>query len=299
MKAVMYHYIRQFDKEYPEFKYLEVDKFIEQLDYFEKKWGFLSKEDFLESVETGRPKPGVILTFDDGLKEHHDVVLPILSERNLHGFFYIPTGHYQNPKKELLDVHRIHFLISKYDPDMLIAEVSEGIQSTMLDHDRVAEFEKDLYTNQSTDQASLKFKKLMNYYLKYEHKTAILGFLAKKYLTESEMYDKLYITIDGLKQLESEGNIVGAHTENHKVLSSLSADEQEEEISNSFSFLSRFLDMKVKSFCYPYGTRGTFNSDTTRILNKCGVHHSFMFTNSVCDDKIEKHQIERIDCNRF
>ena len=36
MKAVMYHYVRPFDKAYPYFKNLHFDDFKLQLDYFKK-----------------------------------------------------------------------------------------------------------------------------------------------------------------------------------------------------------------------------------------------------------------------
>jgi len=299
MKTIMYHYIRHFDKQYPEFRYLDVDKFIEQLNFFEKEWGFLKKEEFLKSVETGISKPGVILTFDDGFKEHYDIVLPILKARGLYGLFYVPTGHYQNAHKELLDVHRIHFLISKCDSSNLYKEVSDNIDSSMLETGRAVQFEGELYNNQTNDEKVLKFKKLMNYYLKYEHKKPILDFLAKKYLIEHEIYDKLYLTTNELSEIEKEGNIVGAHTVSHKVLSRLPVAEQREEIGNSFSFLSKFLKLDVKSFCYPYGTDKTFNSDTVMVLSDLNVHHAFMFSNSESGREIDRYRLERIDCNRF
>ena len=75
MKAVMYHYVRFGSENFPYFRYLHFHNFCRQLDHFEKIYGFVSKEDFLESVEkrenlTGR---GVILTFDDG-------IIPIFDE---------------------------------------------------------------------------------------------------------------------------------------------------------------------------------------------------------------------------
>ena len=299
MKAIMYHYIRRFDKEYPGFRFLDVDNFVQQLDYFQDRWGFLAKEEFLESIDTGVSRPGVVLTFDDGFKEHYNTVLPLLRERGLWGLFYIPTAHYTNEKKELLDVHRIHYLVSKYDSATLLNEINHNIDSSMIEPERLRDRESELYLNQANEESVLQFKKLMNYYLKYEHKKPILDFLANKYLTEAEIYDKLYLTIEELQEIENHGNIVGAHTHNHKVLSRLNTVDQKEEIDNSFLFLNSFLNMDVKSFCYPYGTAATFNTDTIKILSDLKVHHAFMFTNTECGQTLHRYQIERIDCNRF
>lgn len=105
MKAIMYHYVRQNDPELPYFQHLHLEDFEKQLDFFSEQFGFLSKADFLQSLETGTPKDGVVLTFDDGFKDHYQYVLPCLRERGLWGIFYIPTGFYHSGK--LLDVHRL------------------------------------------------------------------------------------------------------------------------------------------------------------------------------------------------
>jgi len=169
----------------------------------------------------------------------------------------------------------------------------------MLQEESVKDFSKNLYDNQKNENSTREFKKLMNYYLKYEYREQILDFLCRKYLPEDEIYDTLYLSINELKEMENEGNIVGAHTDNHKVLSRLSPVEQRVEIENSFLFLEKFLKMDMRSFCYPYGTEQTFNSDTLEILTNLNVHHAFMFNNSESIDKVDKYRLSRIDCNRF
>ena len=72
MKAIMYHYVRPFDSEYPNLKNLNIDDFRKQLDYFQAEFGFVSKEDFINSFKTGKPVNGVILTFDDALYCHYE-----------------------------------------------------------------------------------------------------------------------------------------------------------------------------------------------------------------------------------
>ena len=113
MKAIMYHYVRPFDKEYPNFKNLHIDDFKKQLDYFEVEFGFVSKENFVNSFKTGTPSKGVILTFDDGLFCHYDYVFQELKKRGLWGIFYVPTQPYVEGK--LLDVHRTHLLLGKHE----------------------------------------------------------------------------------------------------------------------------------------------------------------------------------------
>ena len=45
MKAIMYHYVREFNKNLPNFRFLHINDFKKQLDFFEKKYGFVSKDE--------------------------------------------------------------------------------------------------------------------------------------------------------------------------------------------------------------------------------------------------------------
>ena len=105
----MYHYVRLENKDLPYFRYLHVDDFKKQLDYFWDNFGYVKKDVFEASLKTGDPSEGVVLTFDDGFKDHLHFVLPLLEERGLWGAFYIPTRPYVDGR--MLDVHRIHMLI--------------------------------------------------------------------------------------------------------------------------------------------------------------------------------------------
>ena len=108
MKAIMYHYVREFDPAYPNFRYLDVKNFRLQLDFFEKEFGFVTKEEWnLFSLTGTMPsKSGkVILTFDDAMRCHFDFVFQEICSRGLWGIFYVPTLPYTQSK--VLDVHRI------------------------------------------------------------------------------------------------------------------------------------------------------------------------------------------------
>ena len=173
MLAIMYHYVRNNRDEYPNFNNLTIDQFRRQLDFFENSYGFIRKEDFVSSLEKKHAiEDGVVLTFDDGFKDHYNNVLPILEEKNLWAFFYVPTGHYQN--KKVLNVHRIHHLLGKYDAEILLAEALNITDISMLNNKKIDEFDKEIYKDQQLSSYEYRFKRLLNYYLRDEHKTKIL-----------------------------------------------------------------------------------------------------------------------------
>ena len=45
MKAIMYHYVREYKPELPKFRFLDIQNFRKQLDYFDQKYGFVSRKD--------------------------------------------------------------------------------------------------------------------------------------------------------------------------------------------------------------------------------------------------------------
>ena len=94
MKAIMYHYVREYSDSLPNFRYLDIENFSKQLDFFEKEFGFMEKKDWddvinrkVEDINSFKDK--IILTFDDAMKCHYEYVYPELEKRGLWGIFYV------------------------------------------------------------------------------------------------------------------------------------------------------------------------------------------------------------------
>jgi peptidoglycan/xylan/chitin deacetylase (PgdA/CDA1 family) len=68
--------------------------FEEQLRFFAGSFVSVGPAE-LEALHAGRwshPKPGLLLTFDDGLRSHADVVAPLLEKYGFTGWFNVPVG---------------------------------------------------------------------------------------------------------------------------------------------------------------------------------------------------------------
>jgi hypothetical protein len=225
MKAVMYHYVRPFDPSYPNFKNLHIEDFQKQLDYFEAKYGFVKKEDFLSSFEKKELPKGVVLTFDDGLSCHYNFVFPELKKRNLWGIFYIPTSPYTNQK--ILDVHRTHLLLGKYNAYDLYSYLTSIVNDSMIDKSKVDEFKKFTYNTQINDEYTLIFKRMTNYFIDYKHREKVMDELMKYFFpNENELINSFYVSENQIKEMHQEGMIIGSHTVNHPVMSRLNELDQ-------------------------------------------------------------------------
>ncbi|MDC0560154.1 polysaccharide deacetylase family protein [Flavobacteriaceae bacterium] len=301
MKAIMYHYVRYKDKKFPHLFRLDFDLFKKQLDYFEKKYGFISKEAFINSIRNKEEEKGIILTFDDGLYCHYKNVFPELKKRGLWGIFYIPTFPFK--ENQILDVHRIHILISNCNAKDLYAYLQKIQIQKLFDKNKIDEYKRLTYINQDNDQYSLIIKRILNYFIRYDKRKSIIDQLFNKFIKENFTIEDFYLSINNLKEMNAAGMIIGSHTENHLVMSKLSDSLQKYEIENSFNYIeSKIGSLEIKTFCYPYGGFHTFNDKTQEILSNNGCEFSFNVEQrdiTSNDLKHKVHALPRFDCNQF
>jgi len=297
MINIMYHYVRPVSKVYPNLNILDIEIFKRQLDYFEKEYGFLSKRDYQDAVRKGKNPKGVVLTFDDGFKDHFKFVLPELKKRGLWGIFYVSTGIYQS--NELLGVHRVHFLKGKYGSRVILKEALKYIDASMHDHNTIDEFDKEIYAAKNYNEDEKKLRRLFNYYVSYKYRDIILKKLMTKFFDEAKLFSEVYLSIEEIQELVLAGNIVGSHTVSHRVLSRLSYQEQFDEIKDSFDFIESIVSQDYKSFCYPYGFSSSYNLSSLKILDELNINDACVFDNKAQHNDIKKHELSRIDCNQF
>ena len=298
----MYHYVRPYNSKLPNLKHLDIEDFKLQLDFFESRFGFVSKEDFYMSLNSGLPAKGVILTFDDGFSCHYDFVFKELLKRKLWGIFYIPTGVFT--QKKMLDVHRIHILLAKIPSDTLYKSLIKHINEDMLPGGLVREYREDTYQHQKNDDFTNITKRILNYYIDYAYRENILDILTDEFI-EVEHRDPIdfYMTVEQIKELNDKGMLIGSHTVKHPLLSKLTRNEQIQEIKDSFEFLNNVCGgLQHKTFCYPYGGFHSFTSETEMILENENCEFAFNVEHrdvSKLDLSSRRQALPRYDCNHF
>ncbi|WP_181248542.1 polysaccharide deacetylase family protein [Flavobacterium magnum] len=302
LKASMYHYVQPFNERLPFFKNLHIEDFCTQLDYFEREFGFVRKQDFLDAFHTGKLPEGIILTFDDGLKSHYQYVLPELIKRKLWGIFYIPTAPYTHTK--ILDVHRIHLILGIAPATAVYRKLIAMVSDDMLPGTLVSDFREWPYHLQEDDDHTKRVKQILNYYISYEFRESVIDQLMA-YFVPDDINDVhgFYLTSDETAELAREGMIIGSHTHSHPLMSKLNALQQREEIEKSFGCLERIIGKSDhRTFCYPYGGFHSFTDETERILTDQKVQYSFNVEHRdiTRDDILQRPQaLPRYDCNHF
>ena len=299
----MYHYVREYDDKYPNFRFLDIKNFRIQLDYLSETYGFSSKtewSDFLAGKEVSNYKEKVILTFDDAMRCHFEYVFPELERRNLWGIFYVPTMPYTEAR--ILDVHKIHLLCGAFEGNELLETLLSLITDTMIPDSKCEEFRSMTYSSQTNYEGVTEFKRILNYFIDYEFRNDVINSISDKfnYTFDSNSF---YIPQKDLLKMKEHGHIIGSHTVNHPVMSKLSHTEQLKEIESSFNFLDKIQCTTYnRTYCHPYGGFHSFNDDTVDILTNNKVQFSFnVESRDITVDDVRKNPqfLPRYDCNEF
>ena len=112
---VNFHYIRNKKYKYDGIHPITKNAFIKIIKKFKNKnYNFISPNE-LGNSNSFLKKKNVMFTFDDGLKDHLNI-LKILEKFKIKGLFFICTKPFKN---EPLDVHTVHFLRSITHPNKM------------------------------------------------------------------------------------------------------------------------------------------------------------------------------------
>lgn len=298
----MYHYVRPGRAAPPHFRYLPLDAFRRQLDHFQSKAHIATQAEFEHALASGQPDPrAVVLTFDDGLRDHHDYVLPELRARGLWGLFYVAT--LPHTERQVLDVHKVHLALGRRGGRRVLEELENVIRPEMLEPGYVAQLSAAIYRGHVEDEATALVKRWLNYYLKLEHRGSACEEVFRRSGGHAERDVELhYMSREQLRAMRAAGLGVGAHSIHHRLLSQLTDAEQEREVLGSLQILSELLGEPVTTFCFPYGGEHSFNAHTLALLKRAQIRCCFSLDPrdiSAHDLRERPLALPRYDCNVF
>jgi len=213
-------------------------------------------------LEAGRtPHDLVALTFDDGYRDNHDVLLPLLQSHGATATVYVQTG----PMKGRLNwLHHYFWALHEVGPHALADRIAQHVGQ--------AHLKADLRQLPRDDVAAeYEMKRLLKYEVTPDERDDILrrifGDLGGD---DGSLAAAVYLGPEECRQLDRAGVEIGAHTVNHLILSSLDAQRQRREIEGSLRDLESWLGHGVRTFAYPYGRSWDYDAETIAILDDLG-----------------------------
>ncbi len=110
--------------------YLEIEDLRRVLAWIRKRFVFLTPEDFL-----GTKKPGVLLTFDDGMANNYTNALPVLAEFEAPAIFFVSTRHVQGPRDwlpHIVDMAGRNWTDDEAVPEEIAVDLYDGMSQEQL-----------------------------------------------------------------------------------------------------------------------------------------------------------------------
>jgi peptidoglycan/xylan/chitin deacetylase (PgdA/CDA1 family) len=275
--VVMYHYVRDSaSTAFPAIRALPPALFEQQLDWLERDYRVIGIDEFESALdgETSLPPNAALLTFDDGFVDHATTVLPILRRRGMSGVFFL-TEESCSPSPRLLGVHKTHFLLARLGADAFgraLARECASAVTTAGNGGAARVFGADRWEH--VDERAI--KDLLNYELPFEDAERVLDTLFEEHIGSPSAFAKsLYLSASMIIDMSAAGMTFGYHTRSHRMLSRLSAGEQETELRNGVSWVRRLTGQGRVPFCYPWGGPKTYTADTLRLLDSAGYSVAF------------------------
>ena len=304
LTVVMYHFVRDLaHSKYPEIKGLSKEEFRGQVEYVRRHFTPIGVADLLSALRTpdgALPPRAILLTFDDGYRDHFDTVLPILVENDLSGCFFAPAKAVT--EHEVLDVNKIHFILAA-QPD------KARILASLFSQLDVARGEFDLRTREEYEQQLahagrydpadvILIKRLLQRELPLTLRARITDALFREWVTDDEaaFSEELYMSVADLREMREAGMWIGSHGYDHFWLDSLDETGQEREVERSMEFLRDLgCDLEDWVIGYPYGA---YCDSLLEILRAKGCQAGFTVEVRAADlDHDDPLALPRLDTN--
>lgn len=287
--AVMYHYVRNPNaKQLSGIRPFSTDEFEAQLNWLAERFDIVTPEQFAKilSGELTLQRRFCLLTFDDGTKDHAQIVTPLLARRGLSGLFFLLSGPWVDRK--LPGAHRVHVLLSLLEEERLwnaiYSEVSaemgpvdaHSVMGTPEDARRIYNYEDSLFR--------MRIKYAVNFALPADVSERVMGAVVSKELgDEGALVDEWFITPNEAREMQAAGMVIGAHGHSHTSLAQLSCAQLEAEIKDCHRTLSDVLGQAPSWFAYPFGGSTEHSSvleHGDQILIRSGYRGSFSYSSS-------------------
>jgi peptidoglycan/xylan/chitin deacetylase (PgdA/CDA1 family) len=239
--APFYHIVS--NEEVPHVKHLfgfrTIDEFQKDMEFFLKYYRPLTLDDLLVHARNGRPlaKNCFFLSFDDGLRENHDIIAPILKKMGIPATFFVTTATLDNA--DMLYRHKASLLVSHLLS--LQQRNIPQIRSVLARHGiHTCDFVAGVLSVQYKNRKALD-KIAQSFDLDFEQ------YLARR---------RPYLSTSEIKRLLSEGFAVGAHSVDHPFYPELSIEDQLRQTEESVNVMTHAFELNYRAFAFPFSDKG-------------------------------------------
>ena len=219
---------------------------------------------------------GIFLSFDDGMSNNMDIILPILTLYGITAMFGVCTG-LLNGDIEFIWRDRIFLLLQSLLNKKLIFPDLPAFSNREIN---AANLNGSASAITNFIQTQQKMDTVYQYLEDIENQN---NFKIENNMTSRLRY--VPMNLEEVKSLSSSGHFVVSHTHTHRKLSFLSEDQILFELKTSRDYLSKNIG-DCNTFVYPYGTGAEVNHIVKELVKTTGYEHAFMNCNNHLNDEL-------------
>jgi len=221
----------------------------------------LSMEEVVWHNQNSEPYPprAFAVTFDDGFENNFSIAASILVEEGVPATFYVTTGFIESNAMSWID--RIEYCLENASSGGLILPWSEEIRPFQTPEDKIRLLEE--IRQKAKNDPAISVASLVG---------DIFNQCCIEPVTQSnDQLDKKMSWKQVRKLNELPDFIVGGHSHTHAVMSFLSIEEVEDEISTSHELLKQKADISSRHYSYPEGSENSYSTQVIASLKRHGV----------------------------
>jgi len=242
--------------------------------------------DFISGKISLPKKRYFLITFDDGFKNQLEVATPILKEYGISGVFFISTNCV-GKSNYMLWTDKIIYLI--------FTTKKKKVKVTL-----EREYEFSLEREQDRERAAKKIRSYLKSAPKEEINRIIsilLSQLDDVEIFPSDKHKERYEFLDwsDVINLSKSGMVIGSHTTNHLILSTLSLEESKMEMIKSKEEIEKHLNKPCYYFSYPDGEASDFEQEHKKMLKEIGYKCAFSQIIGSNDTTKDLYELKRIN----
>ncbi len=264
VRVLMYHRFSH-DQE-PGRRFVSAEVLKSQLRYIKRHHPNWSPDDQSGALKGGRPwEPcPVVITVDDGYRDFYEVAFPVFREFEFKPVLFVTTNFVEH--ELLLWWDRLRVILEK----TFVETLHLPLHGEQIELSLKSDAERAHAWNYVADLCR---------FMPHERKERLLRQIADDLAVGPEQIRDdgcLASTWEQIAEMAENGVIIGAHTENHPILSRLEPDRAREEIVGSRLKLEEKLQASVDWFCYPQGGPADFTGKTRDIVAQAGFKGSYI-----------------------
>jgi peptidoglycan/xylan/chitin deacetylase (PgdA/CDA1 family) len=267
--------------------------FRSQLRLLKKHYNVISPDEFLLWLRKGGnlPERAVLLTCDDGLLNHLNVMVPILREENLRCLFFV-TGSFLESTPSLLWYVELYLLLMqapRRDEPILLHGISIPEISADPGERRVLWLTllKKLSRVDAGARRSFLAAAAAGLGLKSSWRT--------RYLDDPLLRCRFQLMqLRELQQLAEVGMSVGAHSLSHPTLAEQSVELARAEIAECRKALEESLGLQVWAIAYPFGDPASVGAREYKLAEEAGYACGFVNVGGVLDRVSSRFRFPRV-----